>query len=135
VTRFVSERKQAEIIADRGREIGGYLLLDVPGLRDDRMAVPLTDTGAVYDSHDPAGFRAALSCFISLFKVSPGCVLRRDTWAPPRSVNLCQWQGLSTPVLQRALDLMPTKWLTCRPALTSGTGLSARRPSSSSENT
>jgi hypothetical protein len=72
VTRFVSERRQAEIIADRGREIGGYLLLDVPGLRDDRMAVPLTDTGAVYDSHDPAGFRAAPVLFHQLDLSEPG---------------------------------------------------------------
>lgn len=71
MTRFVSERKQAEIIADRGREIGGYLLLDVPGLRDDRMAV-LTDTGAVFESHDPAGFRAAPVLFHQLDLSEPG---------------------------------------------------------------
>jgi hypothetical protein len=72
VTRFVSERKQAEIIADHGREIGGCLLLDVPGLRDDRMAVPLTDAGAVSDSHNPAGFRTAPVLFHQLDHSEPG---------------------------------------------------------------
>jgi hypothetical protein len=80
----------------------------------------------VSDSHDPAGFRAALVLFHQMIIVSPGSVLRRVTRAPPRSLNLCRLQGLITQASQRALDVEPTKWLTFRPALPDGTGLSAR---------